>query len=282
MTSIYKTDEGKKQVISYYDNLLGQWYQPSKQLTIHTTFGDSFVIESGEDNRETVLFLHGSGSNSGMWTADVKELSENYHVYAIDIIGECGKSAENRPSFKNNSYSDWLFEIIDKLGLNKVSLVGCSLGGWIALDFAIKYPEKTAKLILMATAGVVQVKVKTIFWIIITSFLGSWGFKKLNKIVYNNLEIDEKALEFASLIKKHYKPRTDVLPVFQDESLKKIDIPTLFIGGENDCFYDSQKAASRLKENLKNVHCSVLEETGHVLINQTDKISQFLNSEYDV
>ena len=278
MTSIYKTDEGKKQVISFYDNLLKEWHQPSKQLTIQTAFGDTFIIESGEINAETILLLHGSGSNSAMWTADVKELSKNYHVYAIDIIGECGKSAENRPSFKNDSYSDWLSEIIDKLGLNKVSLVGCSLGGWIAVDFAIKYPEKTIKLVLMATAGIVQVKVKTIFWIIITSFLGSWGFNELNKLVYNNLEIDKKALEFASLIKKHYVPRTDVLPVFQDESLKKIDIPTLFIGGEKDCFYDSQKIASRLKNNLENIQCLVLENTGHVLVNQTDKISQFLNS----
>ena len=118
MTSIYKTDEGKKQVISFYDNLLKEWHQPSKQLTIQTAFGNTFIIESGKGNAETVILLHGSGSNSGMWTADVKELSKNYHVYAIDIIGECGKSAENRPSFKSDSYSDWLSEIIDKLGLN--------------------------------------------------------------------------------------------------------------------------------------------------------------------
>ena len=100
----------------------------------------------------------------------------------------------------------------------------------------------------------------------------------MNKLVYSNLEIDEKVLEFASLIKKHYVPRTDVLPVLQDESLQKINGPTLFIGGKNDCFYDSQKTASRLNNNLENVHCIVLEKTGHVLTNQTDKISQFLNS----
>lgn len=278
MTSIYKTDEGKKQVVSFYDNLLKKWHQPSKQLTIDTEFGNTFVIESGEGNPETVILLHGSGSNSGMWTADVKELSKNYHVYAIDIIGECGKSSENRPSFKGNSYSDWLTEIIGKLGLKKVSLVGNSLGGWIAIDFAIKYPEKLEKLVLMATAGVVQVKPKTIFWIIITSFFGNWGFKKLNKLVYDNLEIDKKALEFASLIKQNYRPRTDVLPILSDDSLQNITAPTLFIGGENDCFYNSQRIASRLKDNVKNSQCLVLNNTGHVLINQTEKVVQFLNS----
>lgn len=278
MTSIYKTDEGKRQVISFYENLLEQWQQPSKQLIFETNYGDTFIIESGTNHSESVLLLHGSGSNSAMWIADVKELSKYYHVFTIDIIGECGKSSENRPSFKSDSYSDWLSDLIDKLGLNKVSLVGCSFGGWIAMDFAIKYPEKIEKLVLMATAGVVQVKTKTIFWIIITSFLGSWGFRKLNKLVYSNLEIDDKALEFASLIKSNYKPRTDVLPVLKDYTLKKLEIPTLFIGGENDCFYNSEKTASLLKANLKKVQCIVLEKTGHVVINQVDKIVQFLNS----
>ncbi len=278
MTSIYKTDEGKRQVISFYENLLEQWQQPSKQLILETNCGDTFIIESGTNNTESVLLLHGSGSNSAMWIADVKELSQYYHVFAIDIIGECGKSSENRPSFKSGSYSEWLSDLIDKLGLNKVSLVGCSLGGWIAMDFAIKYPEKIEKLVLIATAGVVQVNIKTIFWIIITSFLGSWGFNQLNKLVYSNIEIDNKALEFALLIKDNYKPRTDVLPLFEDDTLQKLDIPTLFIGGENDCFYNSEKTASRLNARLKNVQCIVIEKTGHVLINQVDKIVQFLNS----
>lgn len=277
-TKIYKTDNGKKEVIGFYENLLEQWHQPSKHHTLETTFGDTYVIESGVDKAPAILMLHGSGSNLGMWTADVKELSKNYHVFAIDIIGECGKSSENRPPFKDDNYSDWLSEIIEELGLNKVSFIACSLGGWIALNFTIRYPEKSEKLVLMATAGVVQVKPKTVFWIIITSFFGSWGFNKLNKIVYGNLDIDDKALEFASLIKRHYIPRTDVLPVLSDESLQKIIVPALFIGGENDCFYNSQNMASRLKRNLENIQCLVLKNTGHVLISQTNRILQFLNS----
>jgi pimeloyl-ACP methyl ester carboxylesterase len=278
MTSIYKTDEGKRQVLGFYENSLKQWHKPSKQRVIETTFGDTFILESGTENSQAVFLLHGSSSNSGMWIADVKELSRYYHVFAIDIIGECGKSAENRPPFKGDSYSDWLHEIINRLGLEKVVLVGCSLGGWIVIDFAVKYPEKTLKLVLMATAGIVQVKAKTVFWIIITSLLGSWGFNKLNKIVYGNLEIDNKTLEFASLIKYNYKPRTDVLPLFHENSLQKINIPTLFFGGENDCFYDSEKTSSRLKANLNNIQCLVLKNTGHILINQTNIILQFLNS----
>jgi pimeloyl-ACP methyl ester carboxylesterase len=277
-TLIYKSDEGKKQVLSYYETLLTQWHQPFRQITLETTFGNTFIIESGLKESPTILFLHGSGSNSAMWLADAMILSETYHVIAIDIIGECGKSSENRPEFKNGNYSGWISETIEKLALNRISIMACSLGGWIALDFSIKHPERIEKLVLMATAGITQVKLKTIFWIIITSMMGTWGFNRLNRMVYGNLTIDNKSLEFASLVKENYKPRTDVLPVLTNESLRQIKAPTLFIGGENDCFYDSRKTASRLKENMDNVKCLVLKDTGHVVINQTNNILQFLKS----
>ncbi len=275
-TTVYKTDEGKRQVINYYEKLLLQWYRPSKQFKIETSLGETFIIESGKNDAPAILLLHGSGSNSAMWTSDVKELSETYHVFAIDIIGECGKSSENRPAFEGDNYSNWISEIIEKLELNRVSIIACSLGGWIAMDFAIKNSEKIEKLILMATAGITQVKFKTIFWIIITSLMGTWGFNKLNKMVYGNLDIDNHVLEFASIIKKYYTPR-GLLPVLTNELLQQIKAPTLFIGGENDCFYNSIKTAFRLNENLDNIKCVVLKNTGHVLINQTNNFLQFLN-----
>lgn len=276
--SIYKSDEGKIQVLSYYETLLLQWHQPNRQITLETTFGDTFIIESGLKESPAILFLHGSGSNSAMWLADAMILSETYHVFAIDIIGECGKSSENRAVFDNENYSNWIYEIIEKLELNSVSIIACSLGGWIAMDFSIKHPERIEKLVLIATAGITQVKIKTIFWIILTSVMGTWGFNKLNKMVYGNLNIDIEALEFASLVRMYYKPRTDVLPVLTTESLQQIKTPTLFIGGENDCFYNSQKTATRLKENLDNVKCLVLKDNGHIIINQTYNILQFLKS----
>ena len=274
--SIYKSESGKKQIQVFYDEILKDWNKPSKHHYLETEFGKTFIIESGSNSNPVILLLHGTGSNSAMWTADVKTLSKDYHVFAIDIIGECGKSAENRPSFKENNYSDWLLEITKKLQIKKTSIIGCSLGSWIALDFSIKHPEKVKKLVLLTTAGITQVKVGTIFLIMLTSIAGNWGFRKLNKMVYGNIKIDSNALEFISLVKNYFKPRTDVLPIFSDEQLCLVNAKVLFIGGDMDCFYDSQKTASRLAKNVKHLQYLILEKTGHVLLNQTGRIAQFL------
>ncbi|MBN1924697.1 MAG: alpha/beta hydrolase [Prolixibacteraceae bacterium] len=274
--SIYKSEEGKKAILTFYEKLLTEWCRPSKQYTFNTSYGNTFIIESGDRNAPAVFLLHGSVSNSAMWISDAKTLSEKYRVFAIDIIGECGKSAQTRPEFKDGNYANWLLEIVESLGLNRVSIIACSLGGWVALDFATKHPNRVDHLVLMATAGITPIKPKAVLLIIFTSLAGKWGMQKLDKLVYGALEIDERALEFAALIKEHYNPRTEVFPVFSDEQLKQIEAPVLFIGGEHDCFYNSQKTAERIENNLGNVRCVVLENTGHVLINQTERFLQFL------
>jgi len=194
--SIYKSETGKKQVLAFYKELLQDWYQPSKQYCLQTSFGETFIIENGNESLPPLVLLHGTGSNSAMWMADVKWLADRFHMFAIDILGECGLSGENRLEYKGVDYSDWLLEILKKLKIDtlSISMVGCSLGGWIALDFSIRCPERVEKLVLLATAGVTQVKTSAIFWVIMTSITGRWGFRKLNKMVYRNLAIDKKLL----------------------------------------------------------------------------------------
>ena len=233
-------------------------------------------MENGEKSAPAVVLLHGSSSNAAMWAMDVRVLSQKYRVFTVDIIGECGKSSEQRPSYHGNGFSDWMNEVFEGLDSKKGSLVGCSSGGWIAADFAIKHPEKVENLVLMATAGISPVRISTLLLIISMSVFGTPGFNRLNRLVYGNLEIDKHALEFAELVRKHYKPRTDALPIFTDEQLRGIEAPVLFIGGEKDCFYHSSKTAMRLARCVKDFRADVLENTGHVLLNQANKIGSFI------
>lgn len=276
--SIYKTEKGKHLIQSTYNKMLSHWVQPHKQYYISTQLGNTFIIESGNDNAPVVILLHGSGSNSAMWMADAVKLSEHYHVYAIDIVGECGNSAETRLPFKNNQYADWLLEIIHYLNISTTAIISNSLGGWIAMDFAIKYPNMMNKLVLIATAGITNIRLKTVFWLMLMSIASQQGFDKLNKMVYGNLKIDKQSLAFANLVRLHYVPRTDVMPIFTDQQLQQIKCPVLFIGGENDCFYVSNKTAKRIQKNIVSGQTIVLEKVGHVIINQLNKIIPFLNN----
>ena len=81
-----------------------------------------------------------------MWIRDVAEWAKHYRVYAVDVIGEPGLSAQSRPSLRSGAYADWLDDIYQHLGLTSASLVGVSLGGWLALGYAVKRPTRVAEI----------------------------------------------------------------------------------------------------------------------------------------
>ena len=218
---IYRSLAGKQKCLDFYSKLLEGWIKPSKRHFIETRFGKTFVIESGPEDADPVVLLHGSSSNSAMWLADAEVLSENYRVIAIDIIGECGLSDESRPPFINGNYCFWLADILDYLNIEKTSVIGCSLGGWIALEFALREPQRTEKLVLLSTAGITPVKTKTLLLIVLSSILGQRGFNMINKMVYGGTKIDRKAMEFVSLVKEQFVPRHDLLSLFSDNELEK-------------------------------------------------------------
>ena len=137
--SIFKSTFGKEEILNYYDEVLNKYSDNNKQYYIETRYGKTFVIESGEKTAPPLILLHGSGMSSFMWLKDLKEYSKKYRVFAIDILGEPGKSDDNRLSLAGDEHSQWILDIYDSLNIKKANIVGISLGAWIALKFALSY-----------------------------------------------------------------------------------------------------------------------------------------------
>ena len=103
------------------------------------------------DGRPLIL-LHGAGANTTMWMGDVASWSQDFRVYAVDIPGEPGESAPVRPPRVGDTYAEWLDDVLAGLSVERAAFVGNSLGGWHALDYAIRRPAKVEKLVLLAPA----------------------------------------------------------------------------------------------------------------------------------
>jgi pimeloyl-ACP methyl ester carboxylesterase len=151
MTTVFKTAQSRDNIRARYNQILGAF--PFAQKYVDTAFGRTFVLENGDPGKETLILLHGSCSNSAFWFGEICALSDRFHVFAADIIGEAGNSNENRPKLNSDGYADWLREVLDALGIKKAVVAGNSLGGWLALKFAAKYPQRVLKLILIAASG---------------------------------------------------------------------------------------------------------------------------------
>jgi pimeloyl-ACP methyl ester carboxylesterase len=154
MKCVYKSEEGERQVQERYRRFLERWPVPSQQLRVPTREGETFVVACGDPAAPPLLLLHGSGGNAAMWMGDVAVWAAHYRVFAIDMLGEPGLSAPSRPPLESDAYALWLDDVMAALALERVSIVGMSLGGWLALDYATRRPQRVHSLALLCPGGV--------------------------------------------------------------------------------------------------------------------------------
>ncbi|HEY6286477.1 MAG TPA: alpha/beta hydrolase, partial [Ktedonobacteraceae bacterium] len=110
------------------------------------------IVEAGSPAAASLLYLHGTFLGN-LWLEFHNTLAQSFHVFAPDIPGF---GLTERPNWMRDM-SDYILyfrDLLDTLGLEKTIVVGHSLGGWMALELAVWYPERVEKLVLSNAAGI--------------------------------------------------------------------------------------------------------------------------------
>lgn len=132
--------------------------KPEIALRIKT--GDFYTNYHEYGTGDTVVMIHGSGPGVSAWANWAKVmplLSKSRHVLAPDMLGFGYTQRPENPGAAVYSMDVWVqqtLDFFDALGIEKADLVGNSFGGALALTFAIKYPQRVRKLVLMGSMGV--------------------------------------------------------------------------------------------------------------------------------
>ena len=280
MTAIYKSEGGARAVRERYLQFLNRWPVPSERITVPTREGETFVLIFGPKDAPPLLLFHGSGANTTMWLGDVVEWSKHFRCYAIDMIGEPGLSAPSRPKLNSDAYALWLDDVMKGLSLTRASVVGVSLGGWLALDYATRRPERVTKLALLCPGGVGRQKNGWLLFLPLL-FMGNWGRHKMRERILGRAQSDSSAMmkemgDFISLVFAHFQPRTGKLPVFSDKALRVLTMPVMAVVGAKDMLLNSQQTKSRLERNVRNADVRLLPDVGHLIRDQTKPVAEFL------
>src|SRR5207253_3503657 len=99
-----------------------------------------------------VILLHGLADDVGVWESAIAPLAAKYRVVALDQIG-FGRSDKPLLNYRASTFVDFLDGFLNELKIDRASLVGNSLGGWVAADFALTHPERINRLVLCDAAG---------------------------------------------------------------------------------------------------------------------------------
>ena len=89
---IFTTPEGRAKYLAAYEAMLSLWKVPYDSIDVQTGYGSTHINVSGPDDGHPLVFLHAVSLSSTAWFANIAELGANHRVYAVDAIGDAGKS----------------------------------------------------------------------------------------------------------------------------------------------------------------------------------------------
>lgn len=223
-----------------------------------------------------LIFLHAGIADSRMWDPQVAAFSEHFDVIRPDSRG-FGQS--ELPAMRWSPVADVL-ALIDELHLKPVHLVGCSMGGAVAIDFAIQHPERVSKLVLVGTAisGANFGKKYPDLWTEVKAADEAGDLKAVNQAEmhlfldgpkrprgYVKQPLRDLFLDMngGSLNSDWETAPTDDLKPPAVERLGEVTAPTLIVMGDKDVptIYD---AADLLMKSLPHVKKAVINDAAHL------------------
>ena len=207
-------------------------------------------IEQGQG--QPLILLHGNGESSDYFEHQIPFFSNEYHVIAIDTRGH-GESPRGEKPFTIKQFAGDLKDFLDAKDIEKAILLGFSDGGNIAMDFALKYPERVEKLILNG-ANLFPSGVKPLY---------QWPIEFGYRVAKLFAKKSEKARQNAEMLGLMVnEPNID--PV----ALVRLTMPVLVVAGTKDMIKESHTRL--IYKSLPNAQLSII-EGDHFLANKNPK-----------
>jgi len=228
---------------------------------------------------DPLVVIHGGGGDARTWLKNIAALSENYTVYAPDLPGYGGSQPLDGDYFIPE-LTDFMDGFSDSLGLDKFHLMGHSLGGGIALNYALESPHKIKKLVLVSSLCLGR---EIALWVRLLStpaFIRSigaivmavlraikWLVKTLLAPIEFVMPFSQASMNLGGSITT-FKEQTLVLA----SRLSEIMMPTLLVWGDRDPIVPVRQAYAAAQV-IPNCQLKVFENRGHNV--HRDELQQF-------
>jgi pimeloyl-ACP methyl ester carboxylesterase len=254
--------------------------QPAPGKTV-VVFGQKInYVEAGSG--PTVVLLHGLGGNTTNWAFNVPALSARFRVIVPDQVG-FGLSDKPFINYRVGTYVDFLDKFLAELKVERASLVGNSMGGWVAALYALKHPSKVERLVLVDAAGFAPPKEFDLAALSGLNPSTREGMRQLAGLVFFNKMFQTDAgvdllltqrlaagdgYTIQSLVESIHR-REDML----DGRLAALKQPTLLVWGREDGLTPLAREGEKFRQGIPHAQLVVFEQCGHVP--QVEKAADF-------
>jgi 2-hydroxy-6-oxonona-2,4-dienedioate hydrolase len=242
---------------------------PGKSVVV---FGQKInYVEAGSG--PVVVLLHGLGGNTTNWAFNTPALAAKFRVIVPDQVG-FGLSDKPLINYRVGTYVDFLDKFLAELKVERASLVGNSMGGWIAALYALKHPSKVERLVLVDAAGLAPPKEFDLAALSGLNPSTREGMRQLAGMVFFNRAMQTDAAvdllltqrlsagdghTIQSLAESIHRSE-DML----DGRLAALKQPTLIIWGREDGLTPLAREGEKFRQGIPHAQFVVFEQCGHV------------------
>ena len=222
-----------------------------------------------------LILIHGLNGDLTGWVLVMPELSKHYRTMALDVRGHGGTSKPDQP-YSIKGFSEDLYGFMNHLKIAKAHILGLSMGGAIAQQFALDHPEKIRSLVLVSTFSYVDENVHRAFTRL-RQTLKDRGypafFDEVIKLAFTSQYIAANPGPLAQLKEKRIRVNspvaigraTDACMAFNlKNEIAQISLPTLIVSGKED-FFTPIHLAEQIHRSIRDSEWKVLEGVGHNL-----------------
>ncbi len=235
--------------------------------------------EYGKDKQNHILFIHGLGSSLIVWRDIPQALSEYFHTISIDLIG-FGESDKPQLNYTISFFAKFIKSFLMHIGIkdtDKITIIGHSLGGYIAIEYALENRTHIEKLVLIDSSGVLEKPTPLLEQYLDAAMEtdSTLRYDKVKKVFENLLSVPSRLLPiivdiFNSIIEKPGAKhafesafRNSTTTSIDLDRLKQIkEIPCLIIWGEKDNLIPINHI-NKFKQILINAKLLIITDAGH-------------------
>jgi len=272
----FRSERAKAEYEAFCLERAKAWPLPSETMMAETASGQTFVRVSGRITDPPLVLLPGARSGSLMWIHNIATLSANRRTYALDTLGDVGFSVNRRDISKPEDLVNWLDEVFTVLvPEGPLSLMGISYGGWLAGQYALRFPGRLRNVVLLAPActvlpvsfaflvrmGLLSIPVgqpmrRTLRWLFRDGVRSGGACRALVEEAMDDVQLADRLFDL---------PRPPWPTVIDDKAWQGFSVPCLFLVGENEKIYSAGAAVRRLKRVAPQVKAEIIPGAGHDL-----------------
>jgi pimeloyl-ACP methyl ester carboxylesterase len=259
----WRSEAARRRFVELEDALWQEhWPEPPTGLDVESFAGTTRMYRWAGTG-DPIVFLHGMGGTALAWTAYVRELSGS-DVYALDTIGDVGRSDQRAIIEDAAALARWLDETLVGAGIPRAHLVGTSYGGFLALNLAARAPERVTSLTLIDTGGLAPIRLgRFLVWGLPTLF-GVLAPGPLRRRLARSRPLleDPRVVRLALQGQQNHPFRLPKADPLTDDQLRSLTAPAAVLIAETSAPFDPKIQAARAAL-LPNAEIDLIEGAGH-------------------